>query len=347
MVRAAVEVAREQVAGLLGVRPRQCIFTSGGTEAVHAAVWGATRARPGAKVLCAEVEHSAVRESSGRLAPVEVLPVDSHGRIEPEGVAEALGGAGGAAGSGPGVALVHCQWANHEVGTVQPVAEIAAVCRKAGVLLHVDGVAGFGHLEGGFSELGADMVSVSAHKMGGPPGIGALVVRRGLRLEPLLVGGQEERGRRAGMENVPAILGFGAAAAALSGTGGKAMAAEISTTARLTARILSIALGVPGVSLVGDPAPDHRLPHIVCLGIEGVEAEPVLLGLDRTGVSAHSGSACSSEALEPSPVLRAIGADPSRSLRLSTGWSTTEGDVDAFAAGFGPVVTQLRSLRGG
>jgi len=344
-VRSAIEEAREQVAELLGVRPRQCIFTSGGTEAIHAAVWGATRERPGRAVLCAAVEHSAVRESSARLAPVENLPVDAWGRIEPDGVAEALESQ--RTGGGAGVALVHCQWANHEIGTIQPVTEIAGISRQAGVPLHVDAAAAFGHVEAGFDDLGADMVSVSAHKIGGPPGIGVLAVRRGLRLEPLLVGGQQERSRRAGMENVPAIIGFGAAAAALSSTGGAALTDEISATARMSARLLDAALSVPGISLTGDPTPGGRLPHLVCLSVEGVEAEPVLLGLDRAGISAHSGSACSSESFEPSPVLRAIGADAGRSLRLSTGWSTTDRDVDAFAAAFGPVLAQLRSLRTG
>jgi cysteine desulfurase len=339
-VRVAIEEARDQVADLLGVRPRQVIFTSGGTEAVNAAVWGATRARPGGRVLCAPVEHSSVRDSSARLAEVEDLPVDRRGRIDPDGVTAALCGQGGER-----PALVHCQWANHEVGTVQPVAEVVEECRRRGVLVHVDAAAACGHLDLDLGELDADLVSVSGHKFGGPPGVGALVVRRGLRVDPYLVGGQQERGRRAGMEPVGAIVGLGAAAAALAGDGRERLTHEATRARDQVDRILSSALAVDGVELVGDPDPAGRLPHLVCLGVAGVEAEPVLLGLDRAGVAAHSGSSCASESLEPSPVLEAMGEDPSRSLRLSVGWSTTEDDVDAFAAAFAPVVAGLRSLR--
>jgi cysteine desulfurase len=338
-VRAAVEEARQQVADLVGVRPRQVVFTSGGTEAVNAAVWGATRARPGERVLCARVEHSSVRDSSVRLAEVEDLPVDRWGRIDPDAVAGALTGHGGEP------ALVHCQWANHEVGTVQPVAEVVEACRQRGVLVHVDAAAACGHLDLDLGELDADLVSVSGHKFGGPPGVGALVVRRGLRIEPYLVGGQQERGRRAGMEPVGAIVGMGAAAAALAADGRERLTGEGARARDQIDRILSSALAVDGVELVGDPDPGGRLPHLVCVGVAGVEAEPVLLGLDRAGVAAHSGSSCASESLEPSPVLEAMGEDPSRSLRLSVGWSTTDDDVDAFAAAFAPVVDGLRSLR--
>jgi len=332
-VREAVETAREQVASLLRVRPRQVVFTSGATEAVQTAVWGATWARPGGAVCCAGVEHSAVRDASARLAPVVELPVDALGRIDPDGVDAALGG-------GRAVALVHCQWANHEVGTLQPVADVAERCRRGGVLLHADAAAACGHVDLALED-GPDLVSVSAHKLGGPPGVGALVLRRGLRLEPLLVGGQQERARRAGMENVPGIVGFGAAAAALA-TG--ALHAEAAAARLHTERLAEAVLEVPGTLQIGDPS--GRVPHIVCFGVGGVEAEPVLLGLDRAGIAAHSGSACASESLEPSPVLAAMGADPSHSLRLSVGWSTTGRDVQAFAAAFGRVVGELRALRG-
>ncbi|MGC8470760.1 MAG: cysteine desulfurase family protein [Acidimicrobiales bacterium] len=333
MVREAVETAREQVATLLGVRPLQVVFTSGATEAAHAAVWAATWDRPGSAVLCAGVEHSSVRASSVRLAPLVELPVDAAGRIDPDGVDAALERAG------PRVSLVHCQWANHEVGTVQPVAEVVERCRRVGVAVHADAAAACGHLELDLHD-GPDFVSVSAHKLGGPTGVGALVLRRGLRVEPLFVGGQQERARRAGLENVCGILGFGAAAAALAGgtLGDEADAARAET-----ARIAQAVLDVPGTVQVGDP--DDRVPHIVCFGVEGVEAEPVLLGLDRAGIAVHSGSACASEGLEPSPVLAAMGADPNHSLRVSVGWSTTDDDVRAFATAFGRVVAGLRALR--
>jgi cysteine desulfurase len=333
-VRDAIEAAREQVAALLGVRPRQVVFTSGATESVHAAVWGAMWDRPGGAILCAGVEHSSVRESSARLAPVVEIPVDASGRIDPDGVDAAL------ARAGRQVSLVHCQWANHEVGTLQPISEVVERCRRAGVLVHADAAAACGHLPLDLDD-GPDLVSLSAHKLGGPPGVGALVVHRGLRIEPLLVGGQQERARRAGMENVWGIVGFGAAAATLAG----ARLTEEAAAARVhTDRLAKTVLAEPGTVQVGDP--DARVPHVVCFGVEGVEAEPVLLALDRAGIAAHSGSACASESLEPSPVLAAMGAEPNHSLRLSVGWSTTDEDVDAFAGAFGDVVAALRALRG-
>jgi cysteine desulfurase len=231
--------------------------------------------------------------------------------------------------------------ANQEVATVQPVAAVVEVCRRRGATLHVDACTGAGHLDLAFDEMGADLVSVSAHKLGGPPGVGALLVRRGLRFESLLVGGEQERARRAGLENVVGIVGFGAAATVLRQPG--RLASEAETARRQTDRMVEAATGVPRVELLGDPS--DRVPHIACLSIAGVEAEPVLLGLDQAGIAAHSGSSCSSEALAPSPVLSAMGVDAERSLRLSVGWSTTDADVDAFTGAFGRVVEALRALR--
>jgi cysteine desulfurase len=340
IARGTLEDARDQVSAFLHVRPRQVIFTSGGAEAINAAVWGAARARPGTMV-CSAVEHSAVRDSSARSGPVVELAVDGRGRIDPDAVSNAIERARIESGQPP--SLVHCQWGNHEVGTVQPVPEVIDRCRQpdVSVLVHVDAVAAAGHVPLDLGALDADLVSVSAHKLGGPPGIGALVVRRGLRIDPFLVGGEQERARRAGFENVGAAVGFGAAVAALAG--GDRMADEEALARRHTDLLRKAALSVAGVTEYGDS--DHRLPHIVCLGIEGVEAEPVLLGLDQAGIAAHSGSSCSSESLEPSPVLQAMGVDADRSLRLSVGWSTSDGDIDAFAESFPRVVAGLRALR--
>jgi cysteine desulfurase len=338
-VRALVETAREQVAALYGVRPRQVVFTSSGTEAVNAAAWGASRARPGAPILFSDVEHSAVRAASERLAPTVVLGVDAAGRLDLGALDEAL-----AAHRSPSPALVHCQLANHEVATVQPVADVVTRCRDAGVPVHVDAAAaGPGVLDLGV--LGADLVSLSAHKLGGPPGIGALIVTRGTRVEPLLVGGDQERARRAGLENVPAIAGYGALAEVLGADGHARGRAEAETARRQIERLVALAEEVGGVQLVGEREPTRRAPHLVCLGVAGVEGEPVLLALDRAGIAAHSGSACSSESFEPSPVLAAMGADPSHSLRLSVGWSTTGDDVEAFGEAFAPAVDSLRALR--
>jgi len=237
--------------------------------------------------------------------------------------------------------LVHCQIANHEVGTLHDVADVVALCRTRGITVHVDAIAAAGHLPLDLDQLDADLVSVSSHKLGGPTGVGALVLRRGLRIEPLLVGGEQERGRRAGLEDVVGAIGFGAAAEVLADPG--RMAEEAGAARGHTDRLLAAATAVDGVLPFGDVG--RRVAHILCLGVEGVEAEPVLLGLDQAGLAVHSGSSCSSESLEPSPVLEAMGVDAERSLRLSVGWSTTEGDVDAFAGAFAGVVGRLRSLR--
>ncbi len=338
IARATVEQAREQVAGLLGTRPRQVVFTSGGTEAVNAATWGATRARPGRPTVLADVEHSSVRDASRRAGDVVRLEVDGMGHLDPAAVEDTLQRA---TRQGPPAALVHCQLANHEVGTLQPVRDVVEVCRRHGAFVHVDACMAVGHMETDLDELGADLVSVSAHKLGGPQGTGALVVRRGLRVDPWLVGGEQERARRGGLENLSGIVGFGAAAEALTAPG--CLARESTTSMRYTTALLAAATAVADVEILGDP--ERRVPHVVCVSVGGVEAEPVLLGLDQSGIAAHSGSACSSESLAPSPVLAAMGVDAERSLRLSVGWSTTDDDVQAFATAFPRVVAQLRALR--
>jgi len=338
VTRVALEEAREQVATLLGARPREVVFTSSGTEAVNAAVWGAVaRAGDGgAHVVTTAVEHSAVLDACRRSgAGVTVVGVDGLGRFDPGEVVASVR---------PETALVSVQLANHEVGTVQPAEVVAVRCRDEGVLVHVDACMAIGHVGVDFAELGADLCSVTAHKLGGPKGAGALLVRRGLRVPQLIVGGAQERARRGGLEDVPAMVGFGAAAAEITGNG--QMAFEADTARRLTDRVaLEATARVPGVARYGDPV--ERAPHLVCLGIEGVEAEPVLLGLDQRGVAVHSGSACSSETLEPSPILAAMGVDADHSLRVSVGWDTTDADVDAFLDAFPAVVDRLRALRAG
>ena len=350
MVRAALEEARDQVAALFGVRPRQVVLTSGGTEAINSAVWGVLAGHISesghasesggrrAPVACAAVEHSSVRDASARLGALVTIPVDSQGRIHPDAVADAIAHSIQEHGRPP--VLVHCQFANHEVGTLQDVAGVVDVCRNQGIPVHVDAVAAAGHVPVDIEALGADLVSVSSHKLGGPAGVGALVLRRGLRIEPLLVGGEQERGRRAGLEDVIGAIGFGAVAAALADTA--RISAEAAESRRRTDRLLAAATSVEGVVPYGDTV--DRVPHILCLGIAGVEAEPVLLGLDQAGVAVHSGSSCSSESLEPSPVLEAMGVDGERSLRLSVGWTTTDDDIDAFTRSFAGVVGRLRDL---
>ncbi len=190
-----------------------------------------------------------------------------------------------------------------------------------------------------FRSSGSDLMSVSGHKFGGPPGTGVLLVRRGLRLAPLLVGGDQERARRAGMENVAALVGLGAAALEVAGW----LEDECAHQRRLTDRVVAWANDAEGITVLGDPV--ERLPHLVCLGIEGIEPQPVLLGLDAAGVAVHSGSSCSTESLEPSPVLEAMGVDADRSLRVSVGWNSTDEDIDALLRRLPEVLERLRALR--
>jgi cysteine desulfurase len=339
--RVALESARDQVAALLGARSREVVFTSGATESIAAAVFGAADRAAGQGRVDGEgrthqvvtaVEHSAVRLDAERSGSVTVVGVDRHGRVDADEVLAAVT---------PATAVVHVQWGNHEVGTVQPVAEVVAACRERGVLVHVDAAQAAGRVPIAFDELGADLLSVSGHKLGGPTGTGALLVRRGLRIAPLLLGGDQERARRAGLEPVAALVGLGAAADDVAAN----LAAETAEAVRLTDRVRAAVADLPGVQIYGDPV--HRLPHLVCLGIDGIEPQGVLLGLDRAGVAAHSGSACATESLEPSPVLSAMGVDAHRSLRVSVGWSSTDADIDRLLASLPATIERLRALGAG
>ncbi|MGI8492035.1 MAG: cysteine desulfurase family protein [Acidimicrobiales bacterium] len=338
MVRAALEEAREQVAALFGTRPRQVVFTSGGTEAINSAVYGAMASGRGDHAVVPEVEQSSVRESSERwAASLTWVGVDGAGRVDPGEVASALR---------PDTAVVHCQLANQEVGTIQPLEHVMAVVGDAapargGPLVHVDATTAAVSLAIAFDALGVDLMSVSSAKLGGPRGAGALVVRRGLRVPPLLVGGAQERARRGGLENVAAMVGFGAAAASLWGGG---LEREAASSRSLMERLRSAVLAVDGVRAFGPDDVAQRLGNLLCVGIDGVEAEAVLLGLDQAGVAAHSGSACSSELLEPSPVLAAMGVPAERSLRLSIGWSTTDQDIELVATALPGIIGRLRAL---
>jgi cysteine desulfurase len=337
VTRVALEDAREEVAALLDARPREVVFTSGGTEAINAAVFGAVaRATGPVHVVTTAVEHSAVLDACRR-AEVEltVVGVNELGRFDADEVLAAVR---------PETALVTVQLANHEVGTLQPAAAIAAGCRERDVLVHVDACMAVGHVPVSFAALGADLLSVSAHKFGGPKGAGALLVRRGLRIPQFVVGGAQERARRGGLENVPAMVGFGAAAAEL--TADDRLAQEGAQQRALTDRISTEAPArIDGIDRYGDAV--ERVPHLVCLGVAGVEAEPILLGLDQRGVAVHSGSACSSEMLEPSPILAAMGVDADHSLRVSVGWSSVPADVESFLDALPAVVERLRALRAG
>ena len=341
VARDALETARERVARCLGARPREVVFTSGHAESVAMACFGVASSRgPGS--IHSAVEHSAVREWAARGQPI-VAPVDSAGRLDVDVVGAVLDGSGaaqfGSVEEGvASVALVHCQLGNHEVGTRQPVARVVEVV-DGRALVHVDAAAAAGLEEISFDGSGVDLLSLGSWELGGPVGVGVLLVRRGLRLPPLLVGGDQERAWRAGLEDIAGVLGFAAALEEVSGRRDE----EAGAARRRTARLVDAVEGMDGVSVHGDPT--DRLAHVVCLGFDDVEPQPVLIGLDRAGIAVHSGSSCSSEALEPSPVLAAMGLDAERSLRVSVGWSSSDEDVERFIEELPKVLGDLRALR--
>lgn len=341
VARAIVEDARERTASFLGVRPREVVFTSGATESIATATWGAVRravdggATP--HIVHSAVEHSTVRRSSDLFARtaqghVSVIGVDRSGRLDVDAFVESLR---------PDTALAHVQVGNHEVGTLQPVSEVVAACRERGVLVHVDATHAVGRLPLDVGAMDADLVSMGSHEFGGPPGVGVLVVRLGLRFEPLLTGGEQERARRAGTEDVP---GLAALAATLESLTPERLGAECARSRRDCAEMEERLTEMDGISVLGAADPHARLPHLLCLAVDGVEPQGVVLGLDQRGIAVHSGSSCASEDLEPSPVLEAMGVDAHRSLRLSVGWTTTSDDVDAVCRALPEVVAGLRSL---
>jgi cysteine desulfurase len=333
--RVALEDARTQVAEFFGARAREVVFTSSGTEAVNTAVWGAlargAAAGGAGHVVTTAVEHSCARDAIARSdADVTSVGVDRTGRFDASEVIAAIRA---------DTWLVTVQLANHEVGTMQPAAEVCALARERDVIVHVDACAAAGHAPLDFRALDADLCSVTAHKLGGPKGAGALLVRRGLRFPPFLVGGAQERARRAGIENVPAWVGFGAACADVN------VEREATEQRALIAVAASVIDRVPDIERFGSDGAAATLPHVLCFGVGGVEAEPILLALDQHGVAIHSGSSCSSETLEPSPVLAAMGVDADHSLRISVGWSSTVADVNRFVEVFPGIVQRFRGLR--
>jgi cysteine desulfurase len=342
--RGALEETRDRVAALIGARQREVVFTSSAAESVAMATWGAVRRSVerdvAPRIVHGAVEHSAVRESSSMFAgafggEVRIIGVDDLGRIDLGAMLDAIE---------PDTALVHIQWGNHEVGTLQPIDAVITRCRELGVLVHIDASQAVGRVPVDFDDSGADLLSFSGHRLGAPTGTGVLAIRRGLRLEPLLRGSDQERGRRAGLESLVPLMGLGAVAAALDP---ERLRREHATSSALIAEVISIATEIEGVHLLGDPDPLGRLPHLACVTSEGVEPQAVLLGLDQRGIAAHSGSSCASEEIEPSPVLEAMGVDAARSLRFSVGWNSTGADVDALRTHLAPIIAGLRELAGG
>jgi cysteine desulfurase len=334
-VRAVVEDAREEVAVLVGAKPAEVVFTSGATEANNAVVAGGWTT-----ILVASIEHDSVLAPARSLARsgkarVLQLPVDGSGVLELANLAElAQENAGGRT-------LLSLQLANNETGVVQPVAAAAEAARSHGLAVHTDAVQAAGRIRGDLNDLGVDYLSVSAHKLGGPKGIGALIVRDGAQLPALIVGGGQERRRRAGTENVPAIAGFGAAA--------RAAARDLATTDRVRAlrdRVESEVKAVtPAAVVIGADA--QRLPNTTSIALPGASAETLVIALDLAGVAASAGAACSSGKVGASHVLEAMGLAPDlarAAIRVSLGWGSTERDVAAFAAAWAHVAARRRAV---
>lgn len=339
--RQALDEARDVIAAAIGAEPSEIVFTSGGTEADNLALKGVAAAaaygrhtpaqwRPRRRIITTSIEHHAVLHSAQALQrrgwPVTILPATPSGVVEVTAVEEALA-QGGENGGAAKPLLVSVMYVNNEVGTVQPVEAIARRCREHGVLFHVDAVQAFGRLRVDVDEIGCDLLSLSAHKIGGPKGVGCLFVRKGTPIEAHMDGGAQERTLRAGTENVAGIVGFARAVElALRERDDEARRLEA-----LGERLAQgIAQRIPWARRTGDGA--KRLPGLVHFVFPGVDAESLLLNLDLRGIAASSGSACTSGSLEPSHVLLAMGMDRAAamgSLRLSLGKANDESDVDA------------------
>jgi cysteine sulfinate desulfinase/cysteine desulfurase-like protein len=340
--RRVVEESREIIADAFGARPSEVVFTGGGTEADNLAVKGLYWSRRAAdlrrtRVLASAVEHHAILDAVRWLAEhegarVDWIPVDSEGRVRPETLTEMI--------NGDDVALVTVMWANNEVGTVQPVAELAAVARAHDVPFHTDAVQAAAQLEVGLAAAGADALTISGHKLGGPLGVGALLLAKGLDPVPVLHGGGQERDVRSGTLDTPAIVGFATAVQIAVGR----REAEAGRLAGLRDELIAKVLAaVPDAVLNG--APRDRLPGNAHFSFPGCEGDALLMLLDARGIECSTGSACSAGVAQPSHVLLALGADTARargSLRFSLGHTSTRADVDALAAAIGPTVDRAR-----
>jgi len=337
--REGIEVARTRIATLIGARPEEIVFTSGGSEADNFALKGIafSKENKGNHIITTNIEHHAVLETARFLQKrglkVTYLKVDRDGLVDPQDVKHAITA---------GTILVSIMHANNEVGTLQPISEISRITSEAGVYFHTDSVQTVGHLPVDVKKLGLDMMSMSAHKLYGPKGVGALYLRRGIRITPLIHGGQQEYGRRASTENVPGIVGFGKAA--------EIALKEIDTEAeRITSLRNKLIKGlmerIDRIQLNGHPT--KRLPNNVNISVEFVEGESLCLNLDMEGICSSTGSACSSSSAEPSHVLSALGIPPQLahgSLRFSLGKWTTGDEIDRVIETLSRIVSKLRAI---
>ena len=335
----AIEGARASVAALIGARDEEIIFTSGGTEADNAALKGVAYARGGRgqHIITSSIEHHAILETSHFLETqgfeITYLPVDEYGMVDPDDVRRAITDK---------TIIVSIMHANNEVGTIQPVAEIARITREAGVYLHTDAVQAVGHVPFTVDELGVDLLSLSAHKLYGPKGVGVLYIRKGTKLASFMHGGEQEYGRRASTHNVPGIVGLGKAA--------QIALREIDEEAERVTRFRDklrngILEGIDHARLNGHP--QVRLPNNLNVSISYAEGEAMCLKLDREGICCSTGSACTSAATEPSHVLTALGLDPLQahsSLRFTLGKWTTEEEIDRVLEVLPRIVAKLRAM---
>jgi len=333
--RKAVEESRSLIAEHLGVAPNEIVFTSGATEADNLAVLGtALRSKNGGHIITSRIEHDAVLHAADWLGTqgfeITLLEVDEFGSVDPDAVREAIR---------PDTLLVSVMTGNNEIGTVQPIREIGKICKQNDVFFHTDAVQAYGKIELPMDVI--DMLSVSAHKLHGPKGVGFLYVRKGVKITPILHGGGHESGRRSGTENVPGIVGLGAATRI-------AFEEREQVTQRMREfrdRLVEKVLQLPGTRLNGHPT--DSLPHIANFSFEAIEGESLIMKLDEHGIAASTGSACSSPNLEPSHVLVALGIPLSMahgSLRISTGRQTTGREIDALLQALPVVVQELRDI---
>lgn len=337
--RTAVAEAREKVAGLIGASSDEIIFTSGGTEADNLAIKGVAQANAqrGKHIITTLIEHHAVEQSCRHLEKqgfeVTVIGVDKDGLVDPMDVERAMT---------PKTIMVSVMHANNEVGTIQPIAEIGKTAREQGIYFHTDAVQTVGHIAAKVDQLGVDLLAVSAHKLYGPKGVGALYVRKGTRIFPLMHGGGQERGLRSTTENVPGIVGLGKAAEIAQ----LEMEAERRHVTRLRDRLVKgLVDRIPQLRLNGHPT--LRLPNNVNVSVASVEAESIAVSLDLEGIAVSTGSACSSEDAEPSHVLTAMGVPVELargSVRFSLGRRNTDAEIDRVLEAFGRIVSRLRAV---
>lgn len=335
----AIDEAREKLATLLNADPKEIIFTSGGTEADNWAIKGIAYANQdrGKHIITSQIEHHAVLNTCKFLEKqgfrVTYLPVDRYGVVDLDVLKQSIT---------PETILISIMFANNEVGTIQPIKEIAEIAKKQGIYFHTDAVQAVGKIAVDVEELGVDLLSLSAHKFYGPKGIGALYVRRGVKIVPLLHGGEQERGRRAGTENVPGIVGLGKAAE----IAGKEMEEEERRVKILRDKLeKKLVEKIPEIIVNGHP--QKRLYNTLSICVKYVEGESMLINLDKEGICASSGSACTSSSLEPSHVLLAMGIPPEiahGSLRFSLGKFNGEADVEKVSEVLPKIVEDLRKI---